>query len=57
MTAHVLESLERKDAAAFAAACESAWSDVSPPASTAETLPVKPTTKNEVRVYTGETRE
>ena len=51
MTAHVLESLERKDAAAFAAACESAWGDISPSTSTAETRPEKATTKSEVRKY------
>lgn len=57
MTAHVLESLERKDAAAFAAACEPAWGEISPPASTAEIRPVKPTKTCEVRVYTGVARK
>lgn len=40
MTARVLESLEDKDGAAFAAACESLWGNESPSVSSTETDPM-----------------
>lgn len=48
MTAHVLESLEEKDAAAFAAACESLWGHDAPSASSDDTDLVTPSKSGEV---------